>query len=31
MGIVSRPPVSGRASIWAPLTERDQHDLVAYL
>jgi mono/diheme cytochrome c family protein len=25
------PPMSGRASIWARLTERDQHDLVAYL
>jgi mono/diheme cytochrome c family protein len=25
------PPMSGRASIWAQLTERDQHDLVAYL
>ena len=25
------PPMSGRAAIWAQLTERDQHDLVAYL
>ena len=25
------PPMSVRASIWAQLTERDQHDLVAYL
>jgi len=25
------PPMSGRASIWAQLTERDKHDLVAYL
>jgi hypothetical protein len=25
------PPMSGRASIWARLTERDQRDLVAYL
>jgi mono/diheme cytochrome c family protein len=25
------PPMSGRSSIWAQLTERDQHDLVAYL
>jgi mono/diheme cytochrome c family protein len=25
------PPMSGRAPIWAQLTERDQHDLVAYL
>jgi hypothetical protein len=25
------PPMSGRASIWAQLTERDQHDLAAYL
>jgi mono/diheme cytochrome c family protein len=25
------PPMSGRASIWAQLTERDQHDLIAYL
>jgi mono/diheme cytochrome c family protein len=24
-------PMSGRASIWAQLTERDKHDLVAYL
>ena len=25
------PPMSGRAAIWARLTERDKHDLVAYL
>lgn len=25
------PPMSGRAPIWAQLTERDKHDLVAYL
>jgi len=25
------PPMSGRAPIWAQLTERDRHDLVAYL
>jgi mono/diheme cytochrome c family protein len=25
------PPMSGRAPIWARLTEQDQHDLVAYL
>jgi mono/diheme cytochrome c family protein len=25
------PPMSGRASIWARLTEHDQHDLIAYL
>ena len=25
------PPMSGRASIWAQLTERDKYDLVAYL
>jgi hypothetical protein len=25
------PPMSGRASIWAQLTEHDQHDLIAYL
>jgi mono/diheme cytochrome c family protein len=25
------PPMSRRASIWAQLTERDQHDLIAYL
>ena len=25
------PPMSGRAAIWAQLTEGDKHDLVAYL
>jgi hypothetical protein len=25
------PPMSGRAAIWTRLTERDKHDLVAYL
>lgn len=25
------PPMSGRASIWARLTERDLNDIVAYL